>query len=114
MEIEKYMRGGTTVLALHGALGSSEAEATRERLTELLPGEGSVLFDLSEMRYLSSAGLRVLLLVYRQVRGCGVRLMLTGLRPEVNELMAATGFLGFFTVADTVDAGIAGIGELGG
>jgi len=111
MEIEKYMRGGTTVLALHGALGSSEAEATRERLAELLPGEGSVLFDLSEMKYLSSAGLRVLLLVYRQVRACGVRLVLTGLPPEVTELMAATGFLDFFTVADTVDDGVE---ELGG
>jgi anti-sigma B factor antagonist len=111
MEIEKYMRGGVTVLALDGELDSSTASDVRERLGELVPGEGRVLLDLSRTTYMSSAGLRVLLLLYRQVRASGVRLALAGITDDVTEVMAATGFLAFFTVAGTVEDGVAALGD---
>lgn len=110
MEIEKYMRGGVTVLALDGDLDSSTSGDVRERLGELVPATGSVLLDLSRMTYMSSAGLRVLLLVYRQVRETGVRLALAAMTRDVTEVTAATGFLDFFTVADTVDDGVEALG----
>lgn len=111
MEVEKYMRGSVTVVALHGELESGTAARAQVGLGEVVPTEGGLLIDMGELSFISSAGLRVLLLVYRQARDAGVRLAMAGLRPEVAEVMAATGFLSFFTVADTVDEAVE---ELGG
>jgi anti-sigma B factor antagonist len=110
MELEKYMRGRVTVLALQGELDSTTAADARERIGELVPTDGAVLLDLDGMTYMSSAGLRVLLLIYRQVRESGVRLALARLSPDVAEVMTDTGFIDFFTVVDSVDAGVEALG----
>lgn len=106
MELEKYMRGRVTVLAFQGELDSTTAADTRERISELMPSDGAVLLDLDGMTYMSSAGLRVLLLVYRQAREAGVPLALARLSPDVTEVMTETRFIDFFTVVDSVDAGV--------
>jgi anti-sigma B factor antagonist len=110
MEFEKYMRGRVTVLALEGELDSTTSADARARVTELVPSEGAVLLDLGRMTYMSSAGLRVLLLVYRQAREAGVQMALARLTPDVAEVMSETGFLDFFTVVDSVDDGVEALG----
>src|SRR3954464_3058432 len=106
MQVDKYMRGTVTVIALNGELDSYSAPEVRQALDDLLPKDGMVLLDLSGISYLSSAGLRVLLLVYRQARQDKVSLVLSCLRDDVRAVMSATGFLTFFTVTDTVDEGL--------
>jgi len=110
MEFEKYMRGRVTVLALEGELDSTTSADARERISELVPSDGAVLLDLGRMTYMSSAGLRVLLLVYRQVRESGMPLALARLNPDVAEVMTETGFIDFFTVEDSVDDGVEALG----
>lgn len=102
MELSKYLSEGTTVIALDGELTSSTAQRTHGTLEELMPDEGSVVLDLSGMSYMSSAGLRVLLLAHRRAQRSGVDLVLAGIPPDVRITMSATGFLEFFTVVDTV------------
>jgi anti-anti-sigma factor len=106
MELEKYMRGRVTVLALEGELDSATSGEARKRISELVPSDGATLLDLGGMTYMSSAGLRVLLLVYRQVREAGVPLALARLNPDVADVMTGTGFIDFFTVVDSVDDGV--------
>ncbi|PPK65439.1 STAS domain-containing protein [Actinokineospora auranticolor] len=102
MQLSKHVQGGVTIIGLDGELDSGTAARTKAGLDELLPDHGSVVLDLSRASYMSSAGLRVLLLVHRRVQATGVALSLAGLTPEVREAMVATGFLDFFTVLDTV------------
>ena len=106
MELSKYMRDGVTVVALDGDLDSLSAPEAHAGLTELLPSSGSMLVDMRRLRYMSSAGLRVLLLVYRLARQENVRLALAAIPAEVHAVMSATGFLDAFTVAPTVDDGV--------
>ncbi len=56
--------------------------------------------------YLSSAGLRMLLLAYRQAAARESDLLLAGLSEEIRDTMEMTGFLDFFTTIDTVEAGL--------
>lgn len=102
MELSKHMRDGITVIALSGELDSSTAPIAQNGLDELLPASGTVLLDLSGMSYMSSAGLRVLLLAHRQAKRTGVSLALAGITDGVRDIMSATGFLEFFVVVDTV------------
>lgn len=106
MELEKYMRDGVTVVALDGDLDSQSAPEVLVNLGELIPAGGAMLLDLSRLRYMSSAGLRVLLLVYRRARKDGVRLALSSIPEPVCDVMAATGFLDAFTVRATVADGV--------
>lgn len=106
MQLEKHMQGDVTIIALDGTLDSDSAPRVQQDLSELVPDGAAVLLDLSGVSYMSSAGLRVLLLVYRQARETGARLALAAVPEEINEVMAATGFLDFFTVAGSVAEGV--------
>jgi anti-sigma B factor antagonist len=106
MRIDKYMRGPVTVVELSGELDSGTAAHARDELVELVAHGGRVLLDMSRLAYMSSAGLRVMLLIYREATRSGTQVGLTGILPEIEAIMSATGFLHFFTVTDTLDDGI--------
>ena len=106
MQLEMLMDGDVAVVALAGSLDGATAPDLRQYLDQLVPGRCPVLLDLSRMSFLSSAGLRALVVICRQAERNGARLTLAGVPAEVREVMAATGFLEFFTVADTVTAGV--------
>ncbi|MEV0229120.1 STAS domain-containing protein [Nonomuraea sp. NPDC050786] len=106
MRLHQELRGGVTVISMDGRLDSETAPRVQQDLQALFPEEGLVVLDLSRTLYMSSAGLRVLLLIYRQAQHSTVRLALTGLAPDVRAVMDATGFLGFFTVVESVEEGV--------
>jgi anti-sigma B factor antagonist len=104
VRIERSTRGTVQVIALRGELDGATASEAHDGLDGLLPeGGGGVALDLSGMTYVSSAGLRFLLLVHHHARLRGVRLALAGVRSDVHEVMSATGFIDAFVVADSVD-----------
>jgi len=106
LSMTKHTRGDVIVIALDGSLDSGTAPQVQADLTELARNGTPVLIDMSRMSYMSSAGLRVLLLMYREAEQAGSRLALAGVPPDTYVVMAATGFLHFFTVAETIDDGI--------
>ena len=67
--------------------------------------------DLSHVGFMSSAGLRVMLLLHRQVSGGNGQVVLVGLSDEIKDTMTATGFLKYFTTTNTVDAGLATLNQ---
>ncbi len=91
------------VVTLIGDLDSGAAPGVQETVLPICSGTGQeVVLDLEQVPYLSSAGLRVLLLIYRQVHAGGGRLALVGVQDAVSDVLSATGFMGFFVVAGTV------------
>lgn len=69
----------------------------------------SVVLDLSNVTYLSSAGIRKLLLLYRTIMNNGGQVVLVGLSNELQEMLHLTGFLEFFETHPTLDAGVQAI-----
>jgi len=106
MQLEKHMHGDVTVITFDGSLDSGTARAVQTDLDRLVPVDGRVLVDLGKMSYMSSAGLRVLLLAYRRTKATGTSIALARLPCDVREVMTATGFLDFFAVWDTVEEGV--------
>lgn len=103
MQVEKYVRGTVTIVALKGDLDGVTAAEADAALVGLTPDSGQLLLDLGEMRYLSSAGLRVLLLLYYRTGQSGVPLALAALSEEARSVLSATGFLDNVVDAATVD-----------
>lgn len=105
--------GRATVVALDGELDSGSAPAVQERLAALVPSDGRVLVDMSAVPYMSSAGLRTMLLLYRNAQAVGTSICLVGLSPDLRQMMDATGFLGYFPLHDTVEDGLRDLGNGG-
>jgi anti-sigma B factor antagonist len=59
--------------------------------------------------FITSAGYRVLLVVYRAVTGKGGRAVLVGLTEDIKDTLRVIGFLDFFTHHETLEAGVAGL-----
>ena len=62
-----------------------------------------VLFDLSELEYLSSGGLRIILIAVKDVRRREGKVILTGLNPYVHEIFQVSGLTTMITIAGTVE-----------
>jgi anti-sigma B factor antagonist len=110
MEIRVDSMGSVTVVAIVGDLdGSTAPQAQTEVLALVGPG-AKILLDMTGLEYMSSAGARLLLLIYRQITQNNGDVLLAALRTEIEDMLSATGFLDYFKVADTVDNGLIVLG----
>ena len=94
------------VVKLVGEIDASSAAVVQQKVLPLSVPGCKMILDLSSVAYMSSAGLRMLLSVYRQISGNQGKIVLVGLSDELTDTMSMTGFLGFFTVRDTVQTGL--------
>jgi anti-sigma B factor antagonist len=94
------------VVTLAGEIDGSTAPQAQEQILALTGTGVKVALDMTGVSYMSSAGLRMLLLAYRTINGKGGKIVLVGLSSELKDTMSVTGFLDFFTCTDTLDAGI--------
>jgi anti-sigma B factor antagonist len=101
--------GLVTVLAVSGEIDGRTAPSFQEQVLGGLAPEGRVLLDLGQVTFLSSAGLRALLLTHREATGRRARLVLIGLSEDLRTTMSATGFLRFFAVRESLADGLAAL-----
>jgi len=102
MEVGLVKEGGAMVFSLKGRL-DAVASPEVEKMTRdwLAAGETRLVGDLSELEYISSAGLRVLLMLVKSVQASGGGLCLFGLQPNVREVFAMAGFPRIIPLAET-------------
>ena len=109
MNVELEVMDGVTVATLFGELDSRTAPLVQERLLTLPEPDGRALLDMSGVGYISSAGLRALLMLYRQMTANDGRVALVGLTENIKDVMTVTGFLEFFDDYDTLSEGLAAL-----
>ncbi len=102
---------GIQVVVLEGEIDSNTAPTVQAQLMPLLQPDARIVLDLQQVTFLSSAGLRVLLLVYRHATAQVAKLVLAGLRDPIRDTMDITGFLQFFKVLPDVDSAIQALSE---
>ncbi|MEI7645848.1 MAG: anti-sigma factor antagonist [Chloroflexales bacterium] len=73
-------------------------------------GARFVLIDLGDVTFLSSSGLRALLLIRKELMTLGGELRLSGLQPQVHEVFSLTGFTQVFAIHVTADEARASFG----
>ena len=106
VRVEERKSDEAVVSLVSGEITSETAPAVHERLLGLVVPQGRLVVDLSGVTYVSSAGLRVLVLLHRRATLAGARVELTGLPELLRFTMAATGFLDLF-VLSTEDGAVA-------
>jgi anti-sigma B factor antagonist len=106
MDLGVTMVGEIMVATLTGEVDGQTAPEAQERLSAQLSPLSKLMLDMSGVTYLSSAGLRMLLAIYRQLAAVDGRIVLVGLSEEIKDTMVMTGLLRFFPLSDSVDAGL--------
>ncbi|MGN1404815.1 MAG: STAS domain-containing protein [Erysipelotrichaceae bacterium] len=93
MNITKVVDNGKLKVAISGRLDTTTAPELEKELD--FNGISSVEFDLAELEYVSSAGLRVILMVQKNMKG---NFVLKNVKPEIMEIFEITGFVDILTI----------------
>lgn len=95
-----------TVVEIACEVDAKTATGMTQVVLPLVEPNCRLLLDMTEVLYMSSAGLRMLLLLYRQACQNNGRVVLVGLSEEIQNTLFITGFLNFFTICETLDLGL--------
>lgn len=102
MQFAQTRFADVAVLSVGGRVDHANADQLRAGLAPPLadcrPGGHQLVLDLGGVEYISSAGLRVLMLAARDARAQGGTLVVCGLQPLVDEIFAISRFNVVFRV----------------
>lgn len=91
MQIQSFKKENELTMKISGRLDTLTAPKLEEAVMENLEGVTSLIMDLADLEYVSSAGLRVLLLANKWMKGKGP-FILRNVTEEVKEIFEVTGF----------------------
>lgn len=112
MEINEQSVDAATFLAISGRLDSETARDFESTLTATLDrGVRALGLDLSGLDYVSSAGLRVLMLAAKRTKAEAVPFTLFGLQPQVAKVLEVSGFAKILPIAGDRDEALAALGS---
>jgi anti-anti-sigma factor len=98
MDISLTKQGHITIIELNGQLDTMTYIAFENQLLdEILPGI-SVLIDCSGLDYISSSGLRVLILAFKKAEKTGSKMALCSLQPRIMEVFKIAGFVRILSI----------------
>jgi len=110
MNVRETENNNTAILALEGRLDSTTSEAFEQQLMgKIDAGSNKMVIDLSSLDYISSAGLRVLLMAAKRLKTEGGAFALCRLKEPIRQVFEISGFLSILTVVDSIDDAIAAI-----
>jgi anti-sigma B factor antagonist len=103
MEIRETSAGDVVVLELDGRLDTKTSHLLEKKLLDLM-GEGKlrIVVDMASLQYLSSAGLRVLLMLGKKLNAAeNGNLALCSMNENVREVFDIAGFTAVFTIENS-------------
>ena len=99
--------GGAVVLEVTGRVDLSNADEFKDKLTAALgSATGGLVVDLGGVDYISSAGLRSLMIASKAGTAKGVKLGVSAMQPIVKEIFTISRFHLVFPLFDTARAAI--------
>ncbi|WP_295443389.1 STAS domain-containing protein [uncultured Thiodictyon sp.] len=106
MTIDETISDDRTIVALSGRLEATTAPQAEQRLLALATAPaGNLILDLSGLDYISSAGLRVILMVAKRAKAAQGQFVLCGMNEQIRTIFEVSGFLTILRVVeDCTDA----------
>lgn len=108
MNITERVENGITVFVLEGRIDTEGAVdmdlALQAAVSE---GQHNMVLDMTDVRYICSAGLRTLADVLTKNKEAGGDLKLAALKPKVLRVLRIIGFDKFFSIYETAEAAVA-------
>ena len=103
MEVQQELINNWQIIKVTGEIDSKTVSTLRSFIDEKLIEDKAVALDLTNVPFMSSAGLRTLLTLQRSTSKMNVDLALIGIASEIQDTMKVTGFLQYFKIYDSIE-----------
>ena len=98
MKITQRTEGQSTTISPEGRIDTVTAPELEEAMSNVPGDVVSLTFDFAKVEYISSAGLRVLLVAQKNIMKAGASMSIANVAPAVKEVFDITGFSTIFTI----------------
>ena len=102
MQINSTSDGGWTIVKLTGSLDTNTSRQADEFLIKLVESDQTnLLLDFSDLDYISSSGLRILLSMNKKLKLLNGEMRIFGMNPIVKEVFDISGFNMIFKIFES-------------
>ncbi|MBH1965472.1 MAG: STAS domain-containing protein [Comamonadaceae bacterium] len=99
------------LVSFTGQLNSGNAASAENDILGLIAqGDKKLVLDFSNLDYISSAGLRVVLIAAKRLKAESGQMVLFGMQPQVREIFDISGFLSILEVKETREQALSHFG----
>jgi anti-sigma B factor antagonist len=97
------------VVTLQGRLDTTQADAVEKKIIEILDqNHNYIIFDCTEMDYISSSGLRIFLIAQKRMMATAGQLKLCNLQAGIQEIFDMSGFSMIFNIFPDLESALNG------
>lgn len=110
MGLIESKENGITILAIDGNLDAEGTQVMEDKVVALLEGgESCLLFDFSNLDYINSSGLRVLVLAYQRLKKASGKVAICGIKDYIQEVFEVSGYDKIFPLFTTKSDALSGM-----
>ena len=110
MNLADRKEGDVLVLLLEGRLdGTTTPEFQEKLLGFIAAGESTIVLDCSQLSFVSSVGLRSLILAAKKLKAGSGTMVLASMADMIKEVFEIAGFLTIFPIHDSVEDAVNGL-----
>ncbi len=109
MEITIQNRDIFTIMGLSGKLDNATTQVAYDKMLPQVTADCRLVFDMEDCSYVSSAGLRVILMLGKAIKKQNGKGVMANLSEDVKDVMEMTGFDHIFSNYDTLDDALAAL-----
>lgn len=110
MDLQTKIEKNAIVLTISGRLDAITAPQYEKKIRELIDdGNSSFVVDFEQLDYISSAGLRALLLMAKLLKEIDGRMCFANIGGNVRSVFDMCGFIAIFKIEDSVTAALAAL-----
>ena len=91
--VTSHENAGVTIIKMQGSLSATTAEQGNQEIKKILDrGAKKVVINLADVDYISSGGIRILILTCKQLNDAQGAMKIAAAKGMVKEVLAASGF----------------------
>lgn len=107
MDLNGHKQEKFFIVRVSGRMDATTAPAFEKSCLEWIgDGESRLIVDLEDLEYMSSAGLRSILVVGKKIKSVGGTLSFSSLTPNVAHVFSISGFGSMFKVHDSLETAL--------
>jgi anti-anti-sigma factor len=112
MEIKEEKKGSIVIFSLKGRLDSAATPEVEKKILEAIKNSThDIILDFSQLEYLSSGGIRLLVHCHKEIEKQGGQVFLSSVPKPIEHILYITGFLHYFKIYDKPADAIASLSK---
>ena len=112
MDLSEEKSGEILTIALKGRLDATTHGSVEKRILELIgSGERNLVLDVGQLEYISSIGLRVLMVAAKRLKSVKGEMVICGAGESIRQVFEISGFVKIFRMSETREEAIMELSE---